>query len=128
MARAVRPRIGTGRGSLAARLGLDQLRQRLGAGLFLGAGGLLSADLLSYRAGDPSLDTASAGPVTNWFGAIGADAADVALQTFGLGAWVVALALTGAGLVGILRPGGAARPARVLLRFAAAVFGVIARP
>ena len=126
MARAVRPRIGTGRGSLAARLGLDQLRQRLGAGLFLGAGGLLSADLLSYRAGDPSLDTASAGPVTNWFGAIGADAADVALQTFGLGAWVVALALTGAGLVGILRPGGAARPARVLLRFAAAVFGVIA--
>ncbi len=41
------------------------------------------AALISYRPGDPSLNTASAGPVHNWLGTPGAYAADLLLSLWG---------------------------------------------
>ena len=40
--------------------------------------------ILSYNPLDPSTNTASAKPVSNWMGEIGSSFADVALQTFGI--------------------------------------------
>jgi len=50
------------------------------------AGLALIAALVSAHIGDPSLDTATAGPVRNWMGPWGADTADIMLQSFGVAA------------------------------------------
>ena len=60
--------------------------------LGLAALGLLVA-LLSYHSGDPSLDTASAGPVANLAGRPGAVVADLLLQAFGMAGALPGLAL-----------------------------------
>ena len=74
------------------------LRARL-AGLSVAvAGALILAILVTYHPSDPSLDSAAAGPARNLLGPIGADVADLAFQTLGLGAWLVAVALVGAGV------------------------------
>jgi S-DNA-T family DNA segregation ATPase FtsK/SpoIIIE len=53
-----------------------------GAVLIAGALVLL-VSLATYRPSDPSLNTAAAGPVTNWFGIPGAYFADISLTLFG---------------------------------------------
>jgi S-DNA-T family DNA segregation ATPase FtsK/SpoIIIE len=76
------------------------------------AGGALLAALLSYRAGDASLDTDAAGRPANWLGPVGADVADIAVQTLGLAAWVAAAMLLLAGFARLSRR----TPARTTLR------------
>jgi DNA segregation ATPase FtsK/SpoIIIE, S-DNA-T family len=83
------PRKSKGRGGFLPRGTVDFLRRRLiqagGAALVLAslATGLA---LLTANPGDPSLDTASDGPVINALGRLGAALADLLLQTIGLGA------------------------------------------
>ena len=91
------------------------------------AGLLLVADLVTYHAGDASFDTAAGAPTSNILGPVGADLADLSLQSVGLGAWVIALLVTAAGLAGIVRrPGRARARPRPVLKAAAAALGVIA--
>jgi S-DNA-T family DNA segregation ATPase FtsK/SpoIIIE len=89
-------------------------------------GALLAADLLAYRSGDASLDTAAAGPPVHPLGSIGADVADLALQTLGLGAGVIALLAIAAGLASAAPRPATAGPTRLGLRWAAAALGVTA--
>ncbi len=51
------------------------------------------AALASFASSDPSLNSAASGPVQNLLGSFGAIVSDVALQSFGLGAWLPAIAL-----------------------------------
>jgi DNA segregation ATPase FtsK/SpoIIIE, S-DNA-T family len=95
------------------------------------AGLLLAADLISYRAGDSSLDTAAGGAPDNVLGPVGADVADLAVQFIGLGAWVIVLLVTAAGVDGLARrpPGPetrTGRSARPMLKAAAAGLGIAA--
>ena len=79
------------------RLGCEML----GIGLIL-LGLFLSFSLLSYSAGDPSLNTATSTPPTNWMGLPGAITADLLTQSFGLAAYALALPFLtwGASLLG----------------------------
>jgi S-DNA-T family DNA segregation ATPase FtsK/SpoIIIE len=72
------------RGALARLARMLALR---GAGLLLvlAALGALVA-LVTYSASDASLNNANLNPVTNWLGALGAIAADLLLQSFGIAA------------------------------------------
>ena len=71
---------------------------RLRGGLMAVVGLALLPALASYHQGDPSLNTAAAARPMNWLGGFGAVLADTALQTLGLCAPILALALTAAGL------------------------------
>ncbi|MBM3488592.1 MAG: hypothetical protein FJX67_18495, partial [Alphaproteobacteria bacterium] len=74
--------------SLFVRRRLEEI-----AGLVaVAAAALLVLALASWRAGDPSWNTAAAGPVHNWLGQPGASAADVLFQTVGVAAWLVVVA------------------------------------
>lgn len=65
-----------------------------GGGLFIAGAGLILA-IYSYSPNDPSMNTSTSnGSIINWAGAPGAYAADLLLQTLGLGAWVIALVLS----------------------------------
>jgi len=64
---------------------LRQLAALVGAGLLVVALAFGLA-LASWTSTDPSLNHATAAPVANWLGALGANVADIAMQTFGLGA------------------------------------------
>jgi S-DNA-T family DNA segregation ATPase FtsK/SpoIIIE len=95
-------------------------------GLIAAAGGaVLTAALLSYHAGDPSLNTAAGGAPANLIGPLGADVADIGLQTFGLGAWALAFLVTLVGVGHLALPRGpwARRPA---LKTLAAAVGITA--
>jgi DNA segregation ATPase FtsK/SpoIIIE, S-DNA-T family len=90
------------RGGIRRRRGWDEalaaakrrLLESLGWGLLLTAL-LLTAALLSYRPGDPSLDTAGAGPAHNLLGEDGAVLADLLRQSFGFAAFVIPIVLLG---------------------------------
>jgi S-DNA-T family DNA segregation ATPase FtsK/SpoIIIE len=91
------------------------------------AGGALLAALVSYRAGDASLDTDAAARPANWLGPIGADVADVAVQSFGLAAGIAAVMLLIAGFARLAtRRPARAPPARLGRRLLAAAIGVAA--
>ena len=62
------------------------------------------AALGSYHSGDASFDTASGTVVKNALGHFGANLADVAYQSFGLGAWLMAGFMTYYGFVRTLTP------------------------
>ncbi len=61
--------------------------------VFLVACGLLTLALVSYYPQDPSLNTAGPGPTRNLFGATGAFFADLLVQSFGLGAFLLPVLL-----------------------------------
>lgn len=69
-------------------------------------GGALALTLATYRAGDPSLNASASGQPANALGAVGADVADLAIQTLGVGAWAIALVLI---VVGVSRLAKGAR-------------------
>ncbi len=68
---------------LAALIGVGFLVLALGFGL----------SLASWTSADPSLNHATAAPAANWLGSLGAVVADIAMQTFGLGAIALATVL-----------------------------------
>jgi len=79
---------------------------RLRGGLTAAAGIGLSIALASYDALDPSFNAATGLPARNALGQSGAIIADIAIQSLGLGAWLVAILMTvfGAGRVLDLEP------------------------
>ncbi|MEE8535569.1 MAG: DNA translocase FtsK 4TM domain-containing protein, partial [Kiloniellales bacterium] len=71
-------------------------RQAIGLALMLvGVWSLVA--LVGYSPGDPSLNTATDGPVRNLMGRPGATLADIAMQSFGLAAMLGSFALAGWG-------------------------------
>ena len=90
-------------------------------------GAVLIVMLAGYHAGDPSLDTASAGVPANWLGWAGADVADISLQSLGLGAWAMGLLLVIAGMISLVRRGDATSwRRRVGVRLLTGMFAIAA--
>ncbi len=72
---------------------------RLRGGLLAAVGLALMPALASYHQGDPSLNTAAAARPQNLLGGFGAALSDMALQTLGLCAPILALVMVASGLV-----------------------------
>jgi S-DNA-T family DNA segregation ATPase FtsK/SpoIIIE len=89
-------------------------------------GAALVASLVSYHAGDPSLDASAVGPPANWLGAIGADTADVVIQFLGLSAWAIGVLLVAAGLSRLVERHSTPRLRRLGWRVVAGAVGVAA--
>ncbi len=96
-------------------------KRRLFGVLFLLIGLFFAASLVGYHSADPSLNRASAAAVQNFMGWVGADLADLLLQTFGMGCLVLVLACFGWGLAAF-RP---RLPRHIPLRVLALLVGVI---
>jgi len=75
-------------------------RLRGGVVAVLGVG--LICAFATYRVTDPSLDAASDLRAHNILGGVGADAADLGLQTLGLTAWLIAALMVAAGFTRII--------------------------
>jgi len=71
---------------------------RLAGAPLLAAGLSLAFSLVSYRAGDPSLNTVGGGAARNAMGAVGAVVADLSMQGFGLASGVFPVLLIAAGI------------------------------
>jgi DNA segregation ATPase FtsK/SpoIIIE, S-DNA-T family len=118
MARSIGFSSGAGGGRLSGWTeALAALKRRvfetLGFGLML-SGLLVATALVSYRAGDPSLDTAVDSAAHNFLGAEGAVLADLLRQSLGLAAYLIPLVLFGWSLRLVLN-----RPLkRILLKLA----------
>jgi S-DNA-T family DNA segregation ATPase FtsK/SpoIIIE len=82
--------------------------------------------LATYKAGDASLDAAAPGEPANALGVAGADIADLAIQTLGVGAWAIALILIVVGVSRLAKGGEAPKHAHRRVRAAAGLLGVIA--
>src|ERR1700679_431459 len=66
---------------------LMQLAVMRGAGVVIVLATLaVTVSLATYSSTDPSLNNATGKPVSNWLGPLGATAADMLLQTFGIAA------------------------------------------
>ncbi len=89
-------------------------------------GGALAVTLATYRAGDASLDAAAPGQPANALGVAGADIADLAIQTLGVGAWAIALILIIVGVSRLAKGGEAPKRAHRRVRAAAGLLGVVA--
>jgi len=72
----------------------DRFCELSGVALAIAAAGFLVA-LLGYVPGDPSLNSASADPPTNYLGAPGAAVADILIQGFGYAAYILVAGLAG---------------------------------
>jgi DNA segregation ATPase FtsK/SpoIIIE, S-DNA-T family len=97
----------------------------LGALLVL-ASFLLLLALLTYHAGDPSLDTAAALPPRNFLGRDGAVIADLLIQSVGLAAYLVPAALLGWAFGLLLQHPLRRLPRRLVLLLAALALGAAA--
>jgi S-DNA-T family DNA segregation ATPase FtsK/SpoIIIE len=75
-------------------------RLRGGVVALMGVG--LICAFATYRVTDPSLDAASGLRAHNILGGLGADAADLGLQTLGLTAWLIAGLMVAAGLTRVI--------------------------
>src|ERR1700722_2374693 len=75
-------------------------RLRGGVVALMGVG--LICAFATYRVTDPSLDAASGLRAHNILGGVGADAADLGLQTLGLTAWLIAALMVAAGFTRII--------------------------
>ena len=138
MARAARPGPKARRGSGpranpgarlmgAAKLALNGgLLARLRGGAVAALGAVFVGVLASYHAADPSLDAASAGRPANLLGVVGADSADLAMQSLGLAAWAIALLLLTAGLIRLFDREPTRRRGRLSRRVFLGALGVLA--
>jgi S-DNA-T family DNA segregation ATPase FtsK/SpoIIIE len=75
---------------------------RLRGGVVALMGICLICAFATYRVTDPSLDAASGLRAHNILGGLGADAADLGLQTLGLTAWLIAGLMVAAGLTRVI--------------------------
>jgi S-DNA-T family DNA segregation ATPase FtsK/SpoIIIE len=75
---------------------------RLRGGMVAALGVGLICAFATYRVTDPSLDVASDLRAHNILGGLGADAADIGLQTLGLTAWLIAGLMVAAGLTRVI--------------------------
>jgi len=98
---------------------------RFRGGLTAAVGGALALALASWRASDPSLDAAAAGAPGNLLGAAGADIADIAMQTLGLAAWLVAAMLLALGIARAFETNPDASRLRLRWRALAGVAGLL---
>jgi S-DNA-T family DNA segregation ATPase FtsK/SpoIIIE len=71
---------------------------RFRGGVTAACGGALALALATWRPDDPSLDASASGGAANLLGGAGAVIADIAMQTLGLAAWMVAALLLALGL------------------------------
>lgn len=127
MTRTANARVAGGsRGSTIRLMTRRVSSDRIRGGATAMAGLLLAAVLITYRAGDPSTDTAASGAPTNVLGLVGADVADVALQSIGLSAWLIAALLLLSGLGCLTQRSRASSPTHSIARLLAATFGVLA--
>ena len=86
----------TNAGALLPEGGKAYLKNRLSETIGLGLCALAityALALFSFSPSDPSLNSAGAGPIINWLGTGGAIVSDIALQSFGLGAWLPGVAV-----------------------------------
>src|SRR5665213_1942544 len=109
------------------RMGWDHpASARLRGGMVAALGLVLIAAFASYRAADPSWNTAAAGPTHNLLGPTGAKLADAGLQSLGLAAWVAAALMVVSGLGRVSQKDPAATRARLRLRAGIGALGVLA--
>jgi S-DNA-T family DNA segregation ATPase FtsK/SpoIIIE len=99
---------------------------RLRGGLVAAFGLVLIAAFASYRAADPSWNTAAAGPAHNLLGPTGAKLADAGIQSLGLAAWVAAALMVVSGLGRVSQRDPATTRARMRLRASVGALGVLA--
>src|SRR6185312_8758765 len=95
-------------------------------GLVAAFGLVLIAAFASYRAADPSWNTAAAGPAHNLLGPTGAKLADAGIQSLGLAAWVAAALMVVSGLGRVSQRDPAATRGRLRLRALIGALGVLA--
>ena len=126
MTRTAYARVAGGSLGSTIRLMSSVSPDRIRGGAVALAGLLLAAGLITYRAGDPSIDTAASGAPANILGLFGADVADMALQSIGLSAWLIAALLMLSGLGGLTRQAGASPPTHPAARLLFAAIGVLA--
>jgi len=109
------------------RLGWDNpVSARLRGGLVAAFGLVLIIAFASYRAADPSWNTAAAGPTHNLLGPTGAKLADAGIQSLGLAAWVAAALMVVSGLGRVSQRNPAATRGRLRLRAFIGAMGVLA--
>ena len=116
-----------------SQLALESLRgawghaasARFRGGLTAVMGGALALALASWRVDDPSLDASASAAPGNLLGGVGANVADLFMQSLGLGAWIVAGLLLTLGIARVAEPTPHVTRAKLRWRAAAGVAGVL---
>jgi DNA segregation ATPase FtsK/SpoIIIE, S-DNA-T family len=116
-----------------SQLALESLRgawghaasARFRGGLTAVMGAALALALASWRVDDPSLDASASAAPGNLLGGVGANVADLFMQSLGLGAWIVAGLLLTLGIARVAEPTPHVTRAKLRWRAAAGVAGVL---